>query len=139
MVTLRQKSQITIPKQIRKELGLKPGDEVEFETEEGKVIVQKKSSTSVEKSAPHKQTRYIPASIKNQIRLQSKNQCEFVGHDGNKCESKTGLEFDHKEAYALGGTNEISNIRHLCKTHNLHYAIKTFGFQKMKPYFKNVS
>jgi len=94
-------------------------------------------SSSVEKSAAQQQTRYIPTSIKNQIRLRSKDQCEYRDPlSKNRCESKTGLEFDHKEAYALGGTNEIFNIRHLCKTHNLHYAIKTYVLQKMRPYLR---
>lgn len=42
MTSLTQKSQVTVPKQIRVVLGLKPGDEVEFEVEDDKVIVHKK-------------------------------------------------------------------------------------------------
>jgi AbrB family looped-hinge helix DNA binding protein len=42
MPNLTQKSQVTVPKQIRLILGLKPGDEVDFNLEEGKVILHKK-------------------------------------------------------------------------------------------------
>ena len=42
MPSLTQKSQVTVPKQIRIVLGLKPGDEVDFGLEEGKVVLQKK-------------------------------------------------------------------------------------------------
>ena len=42
MPNLTQKSQVTVPKQVRIVLGLKPGDEVDFNLEKGKVIVQKK-------------------------------------------------------------------------------------------------
>lgn len=42
MPSLTQKSQVTVPKQIRLLLGLKPGDEVEFGIEDDKVIVHKK-------------------------------------------------------------------------------------------------
>lgn len=42
MVTLTQKSQVTIPKQLRAAIGLHPGDEVEFCMEEDKVVLKKK-------------------------------------------------------------------------------------------------
>jgi len=42
MVNLTQKSQVTVPKQIRIALGLGPGDEVDFDIENGKVVLHKK-------------------------------------------------------------------------------------------------
>ena len=42
MATLTQKSQVTIPKQFRIALGLRPGDEVEFGIEVNKLVVRKK-------------------------------------------------------------------------------------------------
>ena len=42
MTNLTQKSQVTVPKQIRLVLGLKPGDEVDFNLENGKVVLLKK-------------------------------------------------------------------------------------------------
>ena len=42
MATLTQKSQVTIPKQFRVALGLRPGDEVEFGLEKTKLVVRKK-------------------------------------------------------------------------------------------------
>lgn len=42
MTTLTQKSQVTIPKQFRMALGLRPGDEVEFGLEKTRLVVQKK-------------------------------------------------------------------------------------------------
>lgn len=42
MARLTQKSQVTIPKQFRAALGLKPGDEVEFTIEKGGVVLNKK-------------------------------------------------------------------------------------------------
>ena len=43
MATLTQKAQVTIPKQFRIALGLMQGDEVEFEMEEGKLVLHKKA------------------------------------------------------------------------------------------------
>jgi len=42
MTTLTQKSQVTIPKQIREVLGLRPGDEVEFGLSNSTVVLHKK-------------------------------------------------------------------------------------------------
>lgn len=42
MTSLTQKSQVTIPKQIRIALGLKPGDDVEFNLENGRAVLVKK-------------------------------------------------------------------------------------------------
>lgn len=42
MPTLTQKAQVTIPKQFRTALGLREGDEVEFEMGEGKLVLHKK-------------------------------------------------------------------------------------------------
>ncbi len=43
MPTLTQKSQVTIPKQARIALGVKQGDEVEFDIKGGTVTVHKKA------------------------------------------------------------------------------------------------
>jgi len=42
MPNLTQKGQVTVPKQIRTALGLKPGDEVDFDIEDTKVTIHKK-------------------------------------------------------------------------------------------------
>lgn len=42
MTSLTQKSQVTVPKQIRLALGLKPGDDVDFNLDNGKVVLLKK-------------------------------------------------------------------------------------------------
>lgn len=42
MTSLTQKSQVTIPKQIRIALGLKPGDDVDFNLENGRAVLVKK-------------------------------------------------------------------------------------------------
>jgi len=40
------KGQITIPKEVRERLGLRPGDEVEFLVEKGQVYLKKRLSRS---------------------------------------------------------------------------------------------
>jgi AbrB family looped-hinge helix DNA binding protein len=41
--TITEKGQVVIPKDIRDQLGLKPGSEILFEIEDGKVIIRKKT------------------------------------------------------------------------------------------------
>ena len=38
--TISSKGQVTIPQEIREDLGLKPGDRVEFVTEEGRTFIR---------------------------------------------------------------------------------------------------
>ena len=42
MTTLTKKGQVTIPKDIREDLGLRPGDDVDFKQDNGQVLLQKK-------------------------------------------------------------------------------------------------
>lgn len=41
MSTLSEKGQVTIPKEFRDKLGLKPGSEVNFKLEDGKLVIVK--------------------------------------------------------------------------------------------------
>jgi len=41
MPTVSEKGQVTIPKEFREKLGITPGSEVEFEEEDGKLVVRK--------------------------------------------------------------------------------------------------
>lgn len=99
----------------------------------------KESSTSGARSEPKKgadRSRYVPVAVKNEIRQRSQDQCEFRSADSQRCESRSGLEFDHITPYAKGGATEAGNLRHLCKTHNLHQAIEVFGEKRMRQYLR---
>ena len=43
MTMLTQKSQVTVPKRYRTVVGLKPGDEVEFDVEGNRLVLHKKA------------------------------------------------------------------------------------------------
>ena len=47
MPTVTSKGQVTIPKEIRNALGIVPGSEVEFELEEGEVVLRRRVSPAV--------------------------------------------------------------------------------------------
>ena len=46
-----EKGQVTIPKHIRDEAGIRPGTEVDFRLEDGKVVVLKRNGTKKGESA----------------------------------------------------------------------------------------
>ena len=57
--TMPSKGQVTIPKEIRKALGLKPGDRVIFEKEDNRVVI-KPARTLLDFRGFVKAEKYIP-------------------------------------------------------------------------------
>jgi 5-methylcytosine-specific restriction endonuclease McrA len=77
---------------------------------------------------------YIPAPIKHQVILRDKGSCTFVDAQGRRCNSRHRVDVDHIVPIALGGTNELSNLRCLCRGHNLWEAISKLGEATMREY-----
>lgn len=50
---------------------------------------------------------------------------------GRVCGSRFQVEIDHKVPKALGGSDELENLRVLCRQHNLHAAEQVFGKEHM--------
>jgi len=96
----------------------------------------KESSSTITHAAPPpsapevKRTpyrKYIRAEIKKQIWRRAHACCEY--HDSKsqkRCTSKLALELDHIQPLALGGQDDIGNLRLLCRVHNSRRAMKTF-------------
>lgn len=54
--------------------------------------------------------------------------CTYVNpENGARCTSTDLLQIDHIHPLALGGKNELSNLRLLCAQHNRRRAAKTYG------------
>jgi hypothetical protein len=47
--------------------------------------------------------------------------------EGRRCSSRAFLEVDHVESRALGGSDEATNLRVLCRAHNKLHAQEVFG------------
>jgi hypothetical protein len=61
--------------------------------------------------------------------------CEYVDpQSGRRCGSTYQLEIDHIVPKALGGSDDPSNLRCLCKQHNLLEAERTLGRDCMQKY-----
>lgn len=67
------------------------------------------------------------AEIKRRVWRQADSQCEF-------CQSTYALEIDHRIPRAKNGSEELGNLRLLCRNCNQRSAIDEFGLQKMNPY-----
>ena len=78
--------------------------------------------------------RGITAPVKRFVWERDRAQCAFVSEDGRRCPERHGLEFDHVEAFGLGGDRNAPNIRLLCRQHNQYVAEKTYGRPKMDQY-----
>jgi hypothetical protein len=76
---------------------------------------------------PTRSPRHIPAEVKRMVRERDMDRCTFVGESGHRCEERSGLEFDHIEPVARGGTATIGNLRLRCRAHNQYEAERTFG------------
>jgi 5-methylcytosine-specific restriction endonuclease McrA len=83
-----------------------------------------------------KESRYIPKADKITVFENDNKQCSYISPEGKRCSEKHGLEIDHIKPYATGGSRDLSNLRLLCKSHNLYMAEKAFGTQKIQQHFK---
>ncbi|MEZ0393218.1 MAG: HNH endonuclease [Pseudobdellovibrionaceae bacterium] len=71
------------------------------------------------------------AQIKREVFLRANNRCE-------NCQSTYALEVDHIQPKALGGSDEASNLRLLCRACNQRAAIDAFGLVKMDGYLQSL-
>jgi 5-methylcytosine-specific restriction endonuclease McrA len=94
----------------------------------GKTNAPKKCVEDVDTSSS---SRYIPAPVKRAVCERDGNQCTYVAPDGTRYPERERLEFHHDQAYALGGSREISNIHLSCRTHNFLQAERDFGEKTM--------
>lgn len=85
---------------------------------QGFAVAAVKSNRSRSDSKP-KKSRYISAKDKREV-FRRAETCEYISPlTGKKCVSQYQPQTDHVIPVARGGGNELSNLRRLCRTHNL--------------------
>ncbi len=90
-----------------------------------KMVVLKPKSTS---SAPAPDIkRCITARERRQVWKRAGSQCQ-------NCGSTHALQIDHVQPRALGGSDEVENLRLLCRPCNQRAAINCLGLTKMERY-----
>jgi 5-methylcytosine-specific restriction endonuclease McrA len=79
----------------------------------------------------------IPKSVRAEVKERAGHRCEFIDESsGRRCSSKRQLELDHIIPKFMGGTDNVQNLRLLCRSHNQWFAEKHLGKEFMKR-FKN--
>ena len=83
-----------------------------------------------------KQSRYIKAEVKDEVRLRDSDRCTFADPlTGKLCEARENLQFDHVQPYCQGGENTADNLRLRCFAHNKLHAIEKLGRKHMNIFY----
>lgn len=115
---------------VHKKGALRHADLIDFLAEEGleKFMPKNPKTNANTLAAPKVKTvrlrKRIPANVRRKIWHEAKGKC-------TNCQSVFALENDHIEAVALGGGNDLGNLRLLCRNCNQRAAISLFGVRKV--------
>jgi hypothetical protein len=64
-------------------------------------------------------SRYIPNSVRREVWRRNGARCAFVDSTTKRrCESRHGLQFDHRIPWSRGGVSSAQNLQLLCGPHN---------------------
>jgi 5-methylcytosine-specific restriction endonuclease McrA len=91
--------------------------------------LEKPKAAAVKKTSlgqPKKSNRHIPAEVKRKMAERDQHRCV-------KCGSQRFLQYDHRQAWALGGDHSVKNIRLLCFHCNQRARIEAKLPLKLKP------
>jgi hypothetical protein len=69
----------------------------------------------------------LPEGVKRDVMHRAGWRCQYE-HQGRRCTSSYRLQIDHIIPIAQGGSNELPNLRALCRTHNKQQALAKLGF-----------
>jgi 5-methylcytosine-specific restriction endonuclease McrA len=79
--------------------------------------------------AGRKNSRHIPAAVRDEVSRRDGDRCAFVSASGRRCEARDRLEFHHLVPHARGGPATAANIELRCRAHNRYEAEREFdGF-----------
>ena len=70
---------------------------------------------------------YIRRSVRRAVYERDGGQCTYVDAGGRRCPSRGFLELDHIVSKALGGSDEVENVRLRCRMHDRLHAEQVFG------------
>lgn len=79
------------------------------------------------KSTVAKHTRYVPVALRREVMAEAGHQCTYQSQSGVRCNQTAHLQVDHIREWAKGGSSlDKSNLRPLCRAHNLMRAREAF-------------
>ena len=92
--------------------------------------VEKRKMAKVEHPRPPNEatpgSRHIPAAVRREVAERDGDRCAFVGTLG-RCTETSGLQFHHRDPFAMGGPATAANIEMRCASHNRYEAELFFG------------
>ena len=106
-----------------------------FEAALDEFISKKERKPRKTKVVAKPDSRYIPASLRDQIMERDSYCCSYQSEDGQICQSRWDLEIDHIEPHCLGGKTEAKNLRVLCRAHNMFVAKEKIGWEMVEGKF----
>jgi hypothetical protein len=90
------------------------------------------SATEPVQRRSNKRLTYYGREFDRALWEKSGSRCDYVDpRTGRRCDCKFGLQREHIIPLAMGGTNELSNMQLLCRTHNDLRARQAFGNMKI--------
>ena len=102
------------------------------EVEHSTKTAQNRDKLRIKSNLPPKLRASISPKTQRLIWARANSCCEYVHHPSKtRCTSQYALEIDHILPLAMGGSNEIQNLRLLCRAHNARRAVKTFGSKSL--------
>lgn len=141
--------QLSMPKRVKEKLdylrtlmasekaSVKTLEVLEAALDEGIKAYEKKLSTSAKKVPALEQKKTISIHVRREVWRRDQGQCTFVDPVTKlRRQEKRYLEYDHIHPKSLSGSNEIENIRLLCRSHNQMAAMHVFGRRKMEKYWQ---
>ncbi len=86
------------------------------------------SGPAESESASAAQRVPVRSAVRRLVIQRANGRCEYRDPEtGRVCGSRLQVEVDHLLPRALGGTNDINNLRCLCRKHNALMAVKLLG------------
>jgi 5-methylcytosine-specific restriction endonuclease McrA len=75
----------------------------------------------------HSKPGSIAKAVRREVFERDGTRCTYVSANGRRCEARAFLELDHITPKALGGRDEVENLRVRCRAHNQLSAEEAFG------------
>ena len=73
-------------------------------------------------------SRTVPRALRDEVWRRDAGRCASLSPEGRRCPATSWLEIDHIRPYALGGrSDDLANLRLLCRAHNLLMARRIFA------------
>jgi 5-methylcytosine-specific restriction endonuclease McrA len=72
-------------------------------------------------------SRYIPREVRRAVWVRCEGCCSFAAPDGERCRTRSYLEFHHLVPFGQGGPTTAENLTLMCQSHNALLAERDYG------------